>query len=104
LCGNKDVSWAVFEAFAAAVARVHLEEWIILAHWGISVDDRHGFDSMKEIRTCRESHRSYGWGVSLSALLLATRFRKASVPADTVIGQSALIGRPAARELALDSS
>lgn len=98
------ISWAVFETFAAAVARAHLEEWIISAHWGMTVDDQHGFGSIKEIRTCRESFRSLGWAVSLSALLLATRRRKASVPADMVIGQLALFDRPSARKLALDSS
>ena len=104
LCGDTTTPWGTVERFASAISRLDLEEWIISGHCGIVVDDRHAFDGIKEIRTCRESYFRYGWAVSLSALLLATRRRKATVPSDIVIGQSALLDRHMIKELALRSS
>lgn len=104
LCGDTTTPWGTVETFASALSRLGLEEWIISGHWGIVVDDRHAFDGIKEIRTCRESFFRYGWAVSLSALLLATRRRKATVPTDMVIGQSALLDRHMIKELSLQSS
>jgi Heterokaryon incompatibility protein (HET) len=104
LCSDTTIPWGTFEAFASALSTLEIEEWVVSGHWGTATDDRHAFDGIKEIRTCRESYFRYGWAVSLSALLLATRRRKATVPVDIVVGQSALLDKRMIKELALQSS
>jgi hypothetical protein len=104
LCGETTTQWTIFERFTSAISRLGLEEWILTGRQGVTLDCRHGFDAIMEIRTCRESYEKYGWGVSLSALLLATRLRKATIPVDVVIGQSALLDKHTMKNLALKSS
>lgn len=104
LCGNAETQWSTLETCIEQASRLGLEEWILTGHHGIAMDHRHAFDAVMEIRTCRESYGRFGWCVSLSALLLATRRRKATMPIDVVIGQSALLDKHTVKELALKAS
>lgn len=104
LCGSAEAHWTTLEDCIAKLSCLGLEEWILTGHHGLSIDHRHAFDAVMEIRTCRESYLRMGWSVSLSALLLATRRRKATMPVDVVIGQSALLDRHTMKELALRPS
>lgn len=107
ICGESQVQWHIFEDLMSALQAQGLEDWLlatsrstgdITASPPDEDDDRHAFASLEEIRTCRRGDG--GWAISLSALLLATRRRRATLPADMVIGQSALLDKGTIKKLA----
>ncbi|MCJ1448216.1 MAG: hypothetical protein MMC23_008730 [Stictis urceolatum] len=105
LYGDMSVAWSAFEEFARAVRLCHLEYWVITGDRFITVDDKHAFDCIEEVRTCQGSFlMDGGYGLRLGTLLLGTKRRLATTPADMVIGQSALLDSKAIKQLRLDSS
>jgi len=104
LCGKSSTPWLTFDAFALAITAAQIKDWIVTGDWGLTVHEPHGFDSIAEVRTCRESFNMHGFGISLRALLLATRKRQATVPADMVLGMLAMLDRHTIRKLDLNVS
>lgn len=113
ICGDTQVQWHVFEDLMSVIQAQGLEAWLLATarptgHTTTPSDednideDRHAFASLEEIRTCRRGNA--GWSISLSALLLATRRRRATLSADMVIGQSALLDKGMIKTLGLQSS
>lgn len=111
VCGESQVRWHIFEELISVVQARGLEDWLLdtasppdntAAPPTDEDEDRHAFASLEEIRTCRRGNA--GWAISLSALLLATRRRRATLPADMVIGQSALLDKGMIKELGLQSA
>ncbi|KAG6362278.1 hypothetical protein INS49_010508 [Diaporthe citri] len=83
ICGESQAQWNTFEDLISVIQANGLEEWLLAMNGPPSddgVDHRHAFASLEEIRTCRRGNA--GWAISLSALLLATRRRRATLPAD----------------------
>ncbi|KAF7191887.1 Heterokaryon incompatibility protein 6, OR allele [Pseudocercospora fuligena] len=104
LCGGSTTMWEKFDHFVEALAKTGLKEWLITGEIGIACNDLHGIDAVSEVRTGRASQLRYGWAVTMSATLLATRRRQATMPADMVFGQLALLDNATIKELALDIS
>lgn len=111
ICGESQVQWHIFEDLISVIQAQSLEDWLLTMAKPIGHstappldedDDRHAFASMEEIRTCRRGDG--GWAISLSSLLLATRRRRATLPADMVIGQSALLDKGVIKKLGLQSA
>lgn len=112
ICGESQVQWHIFEDLISATQARGLEDWLLATAKSASDtagplldeedDDRHAFASLEEIRTCRRGDG--GWAISLSSLLLATRRRRATLPADMVIGQSALLDKGMIKKLGLQSA
>lgn len=105
ICGESQAQWHIFEDLISVIQSQGLENWILAINGPPSedeADDRHAFASLEEIRTCRRGNA--GWAISLSSLLLATRRRRATLPADMVIGQSALLDWGMIKELGLQSA
>lgn len=112
ICGESQVQWHIFEDLISATQARGLEDWLLATAKSAGDtagplldeedDDRHAFASLEEIRTCRRGDG--GWAISLSSLLLATRRRRATLPADMVIGQSALLDKGMIKKLGLQSA
>lgn len=114
ICGESQVQWHTFEDLISALQAQGLEGWLLTTARPAGTtttppppqddddDNRHAFASLEEIRTCRRANA--GWAISLPSLLLATRRRAATLPADMVIGQSALLDRGTIRKLDLHPS
>lgn len=112
ICGESQVQWHIFEDLISATQARGLEDWLLATAksagdaagplFDEEDDDRHAFASLEEIRTCRRGDG--GWAISLSSLLLATRRRRATLPADMVIGQSALLDKGMIKKLGLQSA
>jgi hypothetical protein len=102
LCGDTTATMTSLNSFALAAASTGIKDWILTGQSGASIEILNGFDSLEEIRTCRESHSQHGWGISLNALLLATRRRQATVPADMVIGMLGMLDTHTRQTLAID--
>lgn len=112
ICGESQVQWHIFEDLISATQARGLEDWLLATAKSAGdtagplldeeYDDRHAFASLEEIRTCRRGDG--GWAISLSSLLLATRRRRATLPADMVIGQSALLDKGMIKKLGLQSA
>lgn len=107
ICGESQVQWHIFEDLISVLQAQGLQNWLLATtrSTGDTIappqdedDGRHAFASLEEIRTCRRGDG--GWAISLSALLLATRRRRATLPADMVIGQSALLDKGTIKRLA----
>ncbi|KAF2166995.1 hypothetical protein M409DRAFT_66109 [Zasmidium cellare ATCC 36951] len=101
-CGETKTAWEQFDFFSEALADVGLLSWLVTGQEEVTWDHLHGLDAIAEVRTGRESLLRYGWSCSLSALLVATRRRDATEPADMVWGMYALIDKPTRKTLALD--
>ncbi|KAL1851752.1 hypothetical protein Daus18300_012437 [Diaporthe australafricana] len=116
ICGDSQLRWAIFEDLITAIQAQGLEEWLLAINSppdsttttittlppADGDDNRHAFDSTEEIRTCRRTNA--GWAIPLSSLLLATRRRAATLPADMVIGQMALLDKTTIHQLGLRPS
>ncbi|KAI0427329.1 heterokaryon incompatibility protein-domain-containing protein [Xylaria sp. FL1042] len=98
LYGEKTIPWSTVENFTIAASKCRIDDWLVAGNWFVQVDDRHAFDAIDEIRSCREN---YTWGSRLNAALLATMRRKATSPVEMVLGQTALIDRREAEKLNL---
>ncbi|KAI1288294.1 heterokaryon incompatibility protein-domain-containing protein [Xylaria venustula] len=96
LCGGKTIPWSTIENFVIAASKCRIEDWLLAGNWFAKVDDRHAFDAIDEIRSCRED---FTWGLRLNAALMATMRRKATSPVEMVLGQTALIDRSEAEKL-----
>lgn len=105
ICGESHVQWHVFEDLISVIQAQGLEDWLLAINRRPGDtdtdedDERHAFASLEEIRTCRRGNA--GWAISRSSLLLATRRRRATLPADMVIGQSALLDKGTIKKLSL---
>jgi hypothetical protein len=98
------VPWQQFDDLATALATRNMSDWL-MSRSSLSISrDLHGLNAIQEIRTCRESISSAGWAVDLPAVLVATRRRKATVPADMVFGMLAMLDATTIKKLALDVS
>lgn len=107
ICGESHVQWHVFEDLISVIQAQGLEDWLLATNGrpgdtDTDNDNRHAFASLEEIRTCRRGNA--GWAISLSSLLLATRRRRSTLPADMVIGQSALLDKGTIKKLGLLSA
>ena len=102
LCGDTTATIKSLDSFALVATSTGIKDWILTGQSGASMEILNGFDSIDEIRTCRESFSRHGWGISLNALLLATRRRQAAVPADMVIGMLGMLDAHARLTLAID--
>lgn len=111
ICGESQVQWQIFEDLISIIQARGLEDWLLTISRPIGNNaappddgegDRHAFASLEEIRTCRRGDG--GWAISISSLLLATRRRRATLPADMVIGQSALLDKGMIKKLGLQSA
>ncbi|KAI1272818.1 heterokaryon incompatibility protein-domain-containing protein [Xylaria sp. FL0933] len=98
LYGEEKIPWLTVEDFTRAAGKCRIEDWLVSGKWFVQVDDRHAFDAIDEIRSCRAN---YTWGLRLNAALLATMRRKATSPVEMVLGQTALIDRKEAEKLNL---
>lgn len=104
LCNDVTVSWQQFDHLATVLAKKNMSEWLMSRSSLPPSLDLRGLDAIREVRTCRESNVSAGWAVDLSALLVATRRRKATVPADMVFGMLAMLDVTTIKTLALNVS
>jgi hypothetical protein len=102
LCGDTTATMTCLNSFALVATSTGIKDWILTGQSGVSIEILNGFEGMDEIRTCRESYSRHGWGISLNALLLATRRRQATVPADMVIGMLGMLDTHARHTLAID--
>jgi hypothetical protein len=91
LCNSVTVPWQHFDGLATALRNKDMSEWLMSKSSLPKSYDLHGLDAIREVRTCRESMSLAGWSVDLSAGLVSTRRRKATVPADMVFGMLAML-------------
>ncbi|KAK5075894.1 hypothetical protein LTR70_009913 [Exophiala xenobiotica] len=94
----------VFNQFSIVATALSLRSWIITGRVEARAHSLYAFDGIDEIRTCRESWGTSFWGVALSALLVGTRRRKASIAADVVFGMLAMMDQKTAASLAPEAN
>ena len=99
ILGTETIKLDVLNRFALAANSLGLRSWIITGRLHARSTTLHAFDGIDEIRTCRESFGRDFWGVSLRALLLGTRRRKATFAADVVYGMLAMMDKHTAQDL-----
>ena len=104
LSNDVTVPWEHFDDLAAALAKRNMSEWLMSRSPLSTFHDLHGLDAIREVRTCRESRSVSGWAVDLSAVLVATRRKKATVPADMVFGMLAMLDSTSIKTLDLKVS
>jgi len=102
--GETTTPLEVFNQLAIAATSLGIRSWIITGSADLRPESLYAFDGIDEIRTCRESWEKEDWGVSLSALLLGTRRRKASVAADMVFGMLAMMDHRTSKDLAPEAN
>ena len=101
MCGSSTIKWADLDAFAVSMTSRHFRDWTITGDIGVSIDELHGYDSIDQIRACREA---LDWAIAGPPLLFATRGRLATDPADHVFGIMAMLSKATVRELGVDVS
>ena len=102
--GGTTTRLEIFNQFSIAATSLGLRSWIITGRTDTRAHSLYAFDGIDEIRTCRESWGAHVWGVALSALLVGTRRRKASIAADVVYGMLAMMDHKTANSLAPEAN
>ncbi|KAK5113732.1 hypothetical protein LTR85_010749 [Meristemomyces frigidus] len=87
--GGQSTPWQVLEDFVTAVSRADMEDWVVTGRADTLVENKHAFDSIKEIAAIRDLGPS--GIVSLKAVLQATRRREATLPADVILAQCGML-------------
>ena len=104
LCGDFEVPWSVFCGFAASVKKCSMQEWLISEDaWSLQ-HNKHAFDCAREVAIIRQNfgiRLLQRTATRLGVLMYGTRRRQATLPVDTVIGQSAFLDRHTIEELGL---
>ncbi|KAJ9651544.1 hypothetical protein H2198_009187 [Neophaeococcomyces mojaviensis] len=104
LYGETTTPLEVFNQFAIAATALGIRSWIITGSTDLRPRSLYAFDGIDEIRTARESWGTDLWGVSLSALLMGTRRRKATIAVDAVFGMLAMMDHRTSRTLAPEAN
>jgi hypothetical protein len=101
-CGEVTIPYKVFDDLLTGLSKHGFKTWLI-AKSGLPINRQlYGLDAIYEIRICRESiYTDRMWAVSPGVVLVATRRREATVPADKVHGMMAMFDQYTIEDMAV---
>ena len=112
LCGGRRIAWEALNDFGHAVAngyRQSIINWTITGNQLVEPPDMNGYAAIRMINICRtvflkSAKTVWGGGVPLRYLLLASRRRESTNPADKIFGMLGMAPQGLGKVLNLDIS